>query len=113
MGERIKMPTCSFCKKNYDIPRGLTIFQLDGTAIYFCSSKCRRNFKLKRDPKKTNWVKRPVKVKEKVGKVMKPAKVEEKIEKVEEKEKKLEKKVEKVEKVKEKREKDTSKDKKE
>ena len=79
------MPTCSFCKKNYNIPRGLTVFQLDGTALYFCSSKCRRNFKLKRDPKKTNWVKRTVKIKGKVEKVELREKKEEKIEEVEEK----------------------------
>jgi len=52
------MPTCSFCKKTYHIPRGLTLFQFDGKTIYFCSSKCRRNSALKRDPKKVNWIKR-------------------------------------------------------
>ncbi|MDD5192600.1 MAG: 50S ribosomal protein L24 [Candidatus Nanoarchaeia archaeon] len=52
------MPTCSFCKRHYEFPRGLTIFQLDGKTIHFCSSKCRRNNKLKRDPRKVNWVKR-------------------------------------------------------
>ena len=59
------MPTCSFCKKNYEVPRGLTVFQLDGKALYFCSSKCRRNYALKRDPRKVNWVKKQVKKKEK------------------------------------------------
>lgn len=54
------MPTCSFCRKIFKEPRGLTVFTFDGKAIHFCSSKCRRNMKLKRDPKKTNWViKRP------------------------------------------------------
>ena len=52
------MPTCSFCKKNYENPRGLTIFTLDGRSIFYCSSKCRRNANLKRDPKKVNWVKK-------------------------------------------------------
>lgn len=55
------MPACSFCKKNYEFPRGLTLFLLDGKTLYFCSSKCRRNFKLKRDPRKTTWVKKPKK----------------------------------------------------
>ena len=50
------MPTCSFCKKIYEFPRGLTIFLNDGRSIFFCSSKCRRNMNLKRDPRKTNWV---------------------------------------------------------
>jgi len=52
------MPACSFCKKNYEFPRGLTLFLVDGKTLYFCSSKCKRNFNLKRDPRKTNWVKR-------------------------------------------------------
>jgi len=52
------MPVCSFCKKTYTTPRGLTVFQFDGKSVHFCSSKCRRNAALKRDPKKTNWVKR-------------------------------------------------------
>jgi len=57
------MPRCSFCKK-YKHPRGLTLVLNDGNLLYFCSSKCQRNHGLKRDPKKTNWVKR-----EKKGKV--------------------------------------------
>jgi len=52
------MPTCIFCKKNYSEHKGLTIFTLEGKSLSFCSSKCRRNFNLKRDPRKTNWVKR-------------------------------------------------------
>ena len=52
------MPTCSFCKKHYNFPRGLTVFLFDGKALHFCSSKCKRNLALKRDPKKVNWVKR-------------------------------------------------------
>ncbi len=52
------MPTCSFCKKHYKEPRGLTLFTFDGKTIHFCSSKCRRNLNLKRDPKKVNWIKR-------------------------------------------------------
>ncbi|MEK6872759.1 MAG: 50S ribosomal protein L24 [Nanoarchaeota archaeon] len=52
------MPTCTFCKKVYEFPRGLTIFTIDGKSIYYCSSKCRRNAALKRDPKKLKWVRR-------------------------------------------------------
>jgi len=55
------MPTCSFCKKNYKFPRGLTLFTLDGRSVYFCSSKCRRNHNLKRDPKKIGWSRRSIK----------------------------------------------------
>ena len=53
------MPVCSFCKKTYQVPRGLTVFTFDGRTIYYCSSKCRKNnLKLKRDPKKVNWIRK-------------------------------------------------------
>jgi large subunit ribosomal protein L24e len=52
------MPTCSFCKTHYEFPRGLTIFLNDGRTIFFCSSKCRRNQGLGRDPRKVNWVRK-------------------------------------------------------
>jgi large subunit ribosomal protein L24e len=56
-GELINMPVCSFCRRRYNEPRGLTVFTFDGRSIHFCSSKCRKNMDhLKRDPKKTNWV---------------------------------------------------------
>ena len=43
------------------------MFTNDGKSIHYCSSKCRRNFKLGRDPRKINWVKRKkVKKKRKV-----------------------------------------------
>jgi large subunit ribosomal protein L24e len=56
------MPTCSFCKNHYKEPRGLTVFTLDGKTIHLCSSKCRRNLALRRDPRKVNWVKREKKM---------------------------------------------------
>ena len=52
------MPTCSFCRKNFKEPRGLTVFTFDGKAINYCSSKCRRNAALGRDGRKINWVKK-------------------------------------------------------
>ena len=52
------MATCSFCRRNFKDPRGLTVFTFDGRAIHFCSSKCRRNTALGRDGRKTNWVKK-------------------------------------------------------
>jgi large subunit ribosomal protein L24e len=50
------MPRCSFCKQNYEWPYGLTYVLNDGTILYFCSSKCRKNFKLGRDNKKVKWI---------------------------------------------------------
>jgi len=48
------MPFCSFCKKQYEIPRGMTLVMTDCTIHHFCSSKCRKNFLLKR--RKCKWV---------------------------------------------------------
>lgn len=78
--EDIKMPVCSFCKKTYKEPRGLTIFTFDGRSVHYCSSKCRRNTNLNRDPKKVNWIK-------KIQKKSKKELREEKIEKIKELEK--------------------------
>jgi len=50
------MPTCSFCKVNYEFPRGLTVVQKDGSVKYYCSSKCRKNNNLGRISKKVTWV---------------------------------------------------------
>tara|TARA_Y100000310_G_C20028785_1_gene510801 strand:- start:228 stop:440 length:213 start_codon:yes stop_codon:yes gene_type:complete len=57
------MPECTFCRELYTFPRGLTLVLNDGKVLYFCSSKCKKNFDLKRDSKKVNWVKREKKIK--------------------------------------------------
>jgi large subunit ribosomal protein L24e len=78
------MPACTFCKRNYENPRGLTIFTFDGKSLFYCSSKCKNNAKLGRDPKKTAWVKseKKVKVKKVEEKPKEEPKVEEKKEEV-------------------------------
>jgi len=48
------MPKCVYCKKVYEIPRGLTLVMKSGTINYLCSSKCRKNMKMKR--RKVRWV---------------------------------------------------------
>ena len=52
------MPRCSFCKQMYKEPQGLTVFTLEGKSIHYCSSKCRKNTALKRDPRKVNWTRK-------------------------------------------------------
>lgn len=52
------MPVCSFCRRRYKEPRGLTVFTFDGKSIHYCSSKCIKNHKLGREARKLNWVKR-------------------------------------------------------
>lgn len=46
---------CSFCKKDYDIHKGLTFILKDGTVKHLCSSKCRKNMFMKR--RKVRWIK--------------------------------------------------------
>ena len=48
------MTKCSYCGKNYEIPRGLTLILKDGTIKYLCSSKCRKNMAMKR--RKVRWI---------------------------------------------------------
>ena len=65
------MPICSFCKKQYNFPRGLTVYTTDGRIVYFCSSKCRKNTDLKRDPKKVNWVRKRKDIKDEASSKLK------------------------------------------
>ena len=71
------MPKCVYCKKTYENPRGLTLVMINGTINHLCSSKCRKNMKMKR--RKVRWISKPKK-----EKVEKKA-VEKKVEKVVEK----------------------------
>ncbi len=48
------MPKCSFCKKDYENPRGLSLVMNNGTVHHLCSSKCRKNMLMKR--RKVRWI---------------------------------------------------------
>ena len=48
------MPKCVYCGKEYDVPKGMTLFLNDGTVNTLCSSKCRKNMKMKR--RKVRWI---------------------------------------------------------
>ncbi len=48
------MPKCSYCGKEYDIHKGLTLVKNDGSVKYLCSSKCRKNMLMKR--RKVRWI---------------------------------------------------------
>ena len=52
------MPVCTFCKQNYEFPKGTTVVQKDGNIRYFCCSKCRKNSEMGRDNKKVKWVRK-------------------------------------------------------
>ena len=46
---------CSFCGKEIEPGTGLMYVKNDGTVLYFCSSKCFKNWKLGRNPRKVRW----------------------------------------------------------
>lgn len=50
-----KASKCSFCGGDIEVGSGLMYVMNDGTILRFCSSKCFKNFKLGRDPKKIPW----------------------------------------------------------
>jgi len=57
------MPKCVYCGKDYEFPRGTTLVMNDGTINYLCSSKCRKNMKMKR--RKVRWISKKTKENEK------------------------------------------------
>ena len=48
------MTKCSYCGKEYESQKGLTLVKNDGTVKYLCSSKCRKNMQMKR--RKVRWI---------------------------------------------------------
>jgi len=66
------MPVCSFCKKAYKFPQGVTVVQKDSSVRYYCSSKCRKNFELGRNSKKVKWIQKSEVVKSKKAKHSSP-----------------------------------------
>lgn len=75
------MPKCTFCKKQYEFPRGITVVRgTDGLVRYFCSSKCRKNFEMGRDNKKLNWIKKFKQTKEEEIEALKKAEMEKELE---------------------------------
>lgn len=48
---------CSFCGRPIEPGTGLVLVKNDGSLLWFCSSKCRKNsIKLRRNPRKVKWV---------------------------------------------------------
>jgi len=61
------MPKCSYCGKEYDLHKGLTLVTKDGSVKYFCSAKCRKNRVMKR--RKVRWISKKKKVKKSLSKL--------------------------------------------
>ncbi len=54
----VEIHECSFCGEEIEPGTGKMYVRNDGRIFYFCSSKCEKNFKLDRDPKKVEWTKK-------------------------------------------------------
>jgi len=48
------MPKCSYCEKEHALFKGMTLVLNSGATKRFCSSKCRKNFEMKR--RKVRWI---------------------------------------------------------
>jgi len=46
---------CSFCGSTIRSGTGKMFVKNDGTILYWCSSKCEKNYRLKREPEKRKW----------------------------------------------------------
>lgn len=52
----ITTKNCSFCGNVVRLGTGTMLVRNDGSILYFCSHKCRKNMlKLGRDPRKFKW----------------------------------------------------------
>ncbi|MFH1821478.1 MAG: 50S ribosomal protein L24e [Methanobacteriota archaeon] len=49
---------CSFCGERVEPGTGLMLVKRDGSVMFFCSSKCRRNSALGRKPVRMKWTQR-------------------------------------------------------
>lgn len=52
------MAKCTFCGKTLIQGRGKMFVKVSGDALYFCESKCQKNWNLGRQGKDFKWTKR-------------------------------------------------------
>jgi len=51
------MAVCSFCNKKFE-HKGKALILNSGKILYFCSSKCEKNYNLKRKGREMRWTKK-------------------------------------------------------
>ncbi len=51
----VEMRTCSFCGTGMEPGTGKMFIRRDGTIYYFCSTKCEKNYRLGRVPRRLAW----------------------------------------------------------